>query len=164
MIAVEAAGHGINTSKHAARWKAKCTARKQNLLTQSNTATKEAHSISAGLDYPGIGPNIHLFEEKRVKYMSATDTEALEAFNTVVNEGIIPALEPAHALSVLRKIAKNYNKIKYLMNMCGRETRIFLQYNELKIKSNDDLISQIFTNKKIKICCYWRTLTLQPVI
>ena len=71
-------------------------------LLQSETGQiQEAHSISAGLDYPGIGPeHSFLHDEKRVKYMSATDNEALEAFQYCCKlEGIIPALEPSHALS-----------------------------------------------------------------
>ena len=142
MIAVEAAGHGINTSKHAASLtggKPGVLHGNKTYLLQSDTGQiKEAHSISAGLDYPGIGPeHSFLFEEKRVKYMSATDTEALEAFQYCCKlEGIIPALEPAHALSVLRKIAKNYNKSQIVvMNMCGRGDKdIFTIANELKIK------------------------------
>ncbi len=142
MIAVEAAGHGINTSKHAASLtggKPGVLHGNKTYLLQSNSGQiKEAHSISAGLDYPGIGPeHSFLFEEKRVKYMSATDNEALEAFQYCCKlEGIIPALEPAHALSVLRKIAKNYNKDKIVvMNMCGRGDKdIFTIANELKIK------------------------------
>ncbi len=91
---------------------------------QSKTGQiEEAHSISAGLDYPGIGPeHSFLFEEKRVKYMSATDDEALEAFRYCCKlEGIIPALEPAHALAVLKKIAPKMNSDEIVvMNMCGR--------------------------------------------
>ena len=90
------------------------------------------------LDYPGIGPeHSFLFEEKRVKYMSATDKEALEAFQYCCKlEGIIPALEPAHALAVLKKIAKNYSKDKIIvMNMCGRGDKdIFTIADELNIK------------------------------
>ena len=118
MIAVEAAGHGINTDKHAASLtggKPGVLHGNKTYLLQSNTGQiQEAHSISAGLDYPGIGPeHSFLFEEKRVKYMSATDKEALEAFQYCCKlEGIIPALEPAHALAVLKKIAKNYSKDK----------------------------------------------------
>ena len=142
MIAVEAAGHGINTDKHAASLtggKPGVLHGNKTYLLQSNTGQiQEAHSISAGLDYPGIGPeHSFLFEEKRVKYMSATDKEALDAFKYCCKlEGIIPALEPSHALSVLRKIAKNYNKDKIIvMNMCGRGDKdIFTIAEELKIK------------------------------
>ena len=142
MIAVEAAGHGINTNKHAASLtggKPGVLHGNKTYLLQSNTGQiQEAHSISAGLDYPGIGPeHSFLFEEKRVTYMSATDKEALEAFQYCCKlEGIIPALEPAHALAVLKKIAKNYGKDKIIvMNMCGRGDKdIFTIADELKIK------------------------------
>ncbi len=142
MIAVEAAGHGINTDMHAASLaggKPGVLHGNKTYLLQSNTGQiQEAHSISAGLDYPGIGPeHSFLFEEKRVTYMSATDKEALEAFQYCCKlEGIIPALEPAHALAVLKKIAINYSKDKIIvMNMCGRGDKdIFTIANELKIK------------------------------
>ena len=113
MIAVEAAGHGIKTDKHAASLTGGkpgvLHGNKTYLLQSKSGQIQEAHSISAGLDYPGIGPeHSFLFEEKRVTYMSATDKEALEAFQYCCKlEGIIPALEPAHALAVLKKIAKN---------------------------------------------------------
>ena len=142
MIAVEAAGHGITTDKHAASLtggKPGVLHGNKTYLLQSNTGQiQEAHSISAGLDYPGIGPeHSFLFESKRVNYMSATDAEALEAFQYCCKlEGIIPALEPAHALAVLKKIAKNYRKDKIIvMNMCGRGDKdIFTIADELKIK------------------------------
>ena len=142
MIAVEAAGHGIETNKHAASLtggKPGVLHGNKTYLLQSNTGQiQEAHSISAGLDYPGIGPeHSFLYEEKRVKYMSATDKEALDAFQYCCKlEGIIPALEPSHALSVLRKIAKNYSKDKIVvMNMCGRGDKdIFTIADELKIE------------------------------
>jgi len=142
MIAVEAAGHGINTGKHAASLTGGkpgvLHGNKTYLLQSKDGQIQEAHSISAGLDYPGIGPeHSFLFEEKRVKYMSATDKEALDAFQYCCKlEGIIPALEPSHALSVLRKIAKSYDKDKIIvMNMCGRGDKdIFTIADELKIK------------------------------
>ena len=142
MIAVEAAGHGIDTSKHAASLTGGrpgvLHGNKTYLLQSPSGQIQEAHSISAGLDYPGIGPeHAFLFEEKRVKYMSATDEEALDAFQYCCRlEGIIPALEPAHALSVLRKIAGKYNKDKIIvMNMCGRGDKdIFTIAEELNIK------------------------------
>ena len=96
----------------------------------------EAHSISAGLDYPGIGPE-HFICLNKKSNMSATDKEAIEAFQYCCNlEGIIPALEPSHALAVLKKIAKNYSKEKIVvMNMCGRGDKdIFTIAEELNIK------------------------------
>ena len=142
MIAVEAAGHGIDTNKHAASLTGGkpgvLHGNKTYLLQSDSGQIQEAHSISAGLDYPGIGPeHSFLFEEKRIKYMSATDKEALDAFQYCCKlEGIIPALEPAHALSVLRKIAKNYSKDQVIvMNMCGRGDKdIFTIADELKIR------------------------------
>ena len=83
----------------------------------------EAHSISAGLDYPGIGPeHSWLNDSGRVKYLSATDDEALQAFQLCSRlEGIIPALEPAHALAQVIKLAPKRPKDHLIvMNMCGR--------------------------------------------
>jgi tryptophan synthase beta chain len=142
MIAVEAAGHGIETEKHAASLTGGkpgvLHGNKTYLLQSDSGQIKEAHSISAGLDYPGIGPeHSFLFDEKRVQYMSATDIEALEAFQYCCKlEGIIPALEPSHALAALKKISKNYSKDKIIvMNMCGRGDKdIFTVAQELKIK------------------------------
>ena len=141
MIAVEAAGHGIDSGKHAASLSGGkpgvLHGNKTYLLQSNDGQIDEAHSISAGLDYPGIGPeHSYLFEKKRVKYMSATDKEAIEAFKYCCNlEGIIPALEPSHALAVLKNIAKNYNKEKIIvMNMCGRGDKdIFTIAEELNI-------------------------------
>ena len=142
MIAVEAAGHGIDTGSHAASLSGGkpgiLHGNKTYLLQSNDGQIDEAHSISAGLDYPGIGPeHSYLFEQKRVQYMSATDKEAIEAFQYCCNlEGIIPALEPSHALAVLKKIAKNYSKEKIVvMNMCGRGDKdIFTIAQELNIK------------------------------
>jgi len=142
MIAVEAAGHGLNSGQHAASLSGGkpgiLHGNKTYLLQSEDGQIDEAHSISAGLDYPGIGPeHSYLFEQKRVSYMSATDNEAIEAFKYCCSlEGIIPALEPAHALAVLRKIAKKYNKEKIVvMNMCGRGDKdIFTIAEELNIK------------------------------
>ena len=142
MIAVEAAGHGIDTGSHAASLSGGkpgiLHGNKTYLLQSNDGQIDEAHSISAGLDYPGIGPeHSYLFEQKRVQYMSATDKEAIEAFQYCCNlEGIIPALEPSHALAVLKKIAKNYGKEKIVvMNMCGRGDKdIFTIAEELNIK------------------------------
>ncbi len=142
MIAVEAAGKGIKSGKHAASLSGGkpgvLHGNKTYLLQSSSGQIEEAHSISAGLDYPGIGPeHSYLFEEKRVKYMSASDIEAIQAFQYCCKlEGIIPALEPSHALATLIKIAKNYSKDKIVvMNMCGRGDKdIFTIAEELKIK------------------------------
>ena len=142
MIAVEAAGLGLKTNKHAASLtggKPGVLHGNKTYLLQSNSGQiKEAHSISAGLDYPGIGPeHSYLFEQKRIKYMSATDKDALKAFKYCCKlEGIIPALEPSHALSVLMKIAPKMSKNKIVvMNMCGRGDKdIFTVAEALNIK------------------------------
>ena len=124
---VEAAGLGINTDKHAASL-AKGRAgilhgSRTYLLQDDDGQILEAHSISAGLDYPGIGPeHSWLHDIKRVEYVSATDAEALEAFQLCAKlEGIIPALEPSHALAYVLKLAPNLPKDHLLvMNLCGR--------------------------------------------
>ncbi|MDC0625451.1 tryptophan synthase subunit beta [Alphaproteobacteria bacterium] len=142
MIAVEAAGHGLESGAHAASLSGGkpgiLHGNKTYLLQSQDGQIDEAHSISAGLDYPGIGPeHSYLFEQKRVQYMSATDKEAIEAFQYCCNlEGIIPALEPSHALAVLKKIAKQYSKDKIVvMNMCGRGDKdIFTIAKELNIE------------------------------
>lgn len=127
IIGVEAAGHGVKTDKHAAS----LTGGKPGVLHGNRTyllqdddgQIKDAHSISAGLDYPGIGPeHSWLHETGRVRYVSATDQEALEAFQLCCAlEGIIPALEPSHALAraIDRAAEMDENQI-LLLNMCGR--------------------------------------------
>ena len=142
MIAVEAAGLGLSSGKHAASLSGGkpgiLHGNKTYLLQSKSGQIKEAHSISAGLDYPGIGPeHSFLHDEKRVTYMSATDKEALEAFQYSCKlEGIIPALEPSHALAVLRKIAPKMEKDQIVvMNMCGRGDKdIFTVAKALNIK------------------------------
>jgi len=142
MIGVEASGLGLNSDKHAASLSGGkpgvLHGNKTYLLQNKDGQIKEAHSISAGLDYPGIGPeHSFLFEEKRVKYVSSTDKEALEAFTYCCkHEGIIPALEPAHALAALKKIAPKLSKDKIIiMNMCGRGDKdIFTVAEALNIK------------------------------
>ena len=142
MIAVEAAGLGLSTGKHAASiagGKPGVLHGNKTYLLQSETGQiEEAHSISAGLDYPGIGPqHSFLHDQNRVEYMSATDDEALEAFQYCCKfEGIIPALEPSHALAVLKKIAPDMDSDKIIiMNMCGRGDKdIFTVAKSLNIK------------------------------
>jgi tryptophan synthase beta chain len=93
------------------------------LLQDADGQILEGHSISAGLDYPGVGPeHAWLKDSGRVTYVSATDREALEAFQLCSKvEGIIPALEPAHALAFVRKLAPTLSRNHLLvMNMCGR--------------------------------------------
>jgi len=127
IIGVEAAGHGIDTDKHAASLtggRAGVLHGNRTYLLQSEDGQiLDAHSISAGLDYPGIGPeHSWLHETGRVKYVSATDDEALEAFQTCcAQEGIIPALEPSHALArAIEKAGEMDENQILLLNMCGR--------------------------------------------
>jgi tryptophan synthase beta chain len=127
IIGVEAAGQGIETHKHAASLsKGKPGLLHGNftyLLQDDNGQILDAHSISAGLDYPGIGPEHSWLKDMgRVKYVSSKDTEALEAFKLCCSlEGIIPALEPSHALAFLLRYKKNLTKKTIvIMNMCGR--------------------------------------------
>jgi len=110
LIAVEAAGEGVSTGKSAATIALGTPGilhgSKSLLMQTEDGQVVEPHSISAGLDYPGIGPlHAHLFTSKRGKYMHATDQEALDAaFELSRTEGIIPALETAHAFAVLKKL------------------------------------------------------------
>jgi tryptophan synthase beta chain len=116
MIGVEAAGKGIATGEHAASLGAGkpgvlhgC---RQYLLQDQHGQIREAHSISAGLDYPGVGPEHGLLKDLgRVRYLSATDKEALAAFLELARlEGIIPALESAHALARASAVAASLPK------------------------------------------------------
>ncbi len=127
MYGVEAAGHGIETGAHAASLTGGrpgvLHGNRTYLLQNDDGQILDAHSISAGLDYPGIGPeHSWLHESGRVDYVSATDVEALDAFQLCSRmEGIIPALEPSHALAYVSKIAPDLPKDHIIcMNMCGR--------------------------------------------
>jgi len=127
MIGVEAAGYGIETGKHAASLNGGkpgvLHGNRTYLLQTDDGQILDAHSISAGLDYPGIGPeHAWLHDVKRVEYVAITDKEALQAFQLCSRlEGIIPALEPAHALAHVAKIAPKLPKDNLLvMNLCGR--------------------------------------------
>ena len=126
MIAVDAGGLGINTKKHAATLnKGKpgvLHGNKTYLLQDKDGQINDAHSISAGLDYPGIGPeHSWLHDIGRIKYLSTTDEESLAAFKLCSRlEGIIPALEPAHALHITGKLAAKRKGEIIIMNMCGR--------------------------------------------
>jgi tryptophan synthase beta chain len=127
MVGVEAAGHGLDTDKHAASLNGGrpgvLHGNRTYLLQDDDGQITEAHSISAGLDYPGIGPeHSWLHDSGRVDYVAATDREALAAFQLCARtEGILPALEPAHALAHVTKLAPKLAKDHLLvMNMCGR--------------------------------------------
>ena len=140
MIGVEAAGEGLNKKHAASIAKGKLGVlhgSKTYILQDKDGQITEPHSISAGLDYPGIGPeHAWLKDTKRVKYVSVTDNEALEAFKFCSKiEGIIPALEPSHALAYLIKKASKMPKNNIvIMNMCGRGDKdIFTVAKKLKI-------------------------------
>jgi tryptophan synthase beta chain len=127
MIGIEASGHGLSTDKHAASLAGGrpgvLHGNKTMLLQDEDGQITEAHSISAGLDYPGIGPeHAWLHSIGRVEYQSATDAEALEAFKMLcLVEGIIPALEPAHALAAIKRLAPTMAADQLIvMNLCGR--------------------------------------------
>jgi tryptophan synthase beta chain len=127
LIGVEAAGRGIDTEEHAASLSrgrpGVLHGNRTYLLQDAEGQIQEAHSISAGLDYPGIGPeHAWLHETGRVEYVAASDEEALAAFQLCTRtEGIIPALEPAHALAHVAKLAPEMRRDEIiLMNLCGR--------------------------------------------
>ncbi len=127
MIGVEAGGDGVETGRHAASIiggrPGVLHGNRTYLLQDEDGQITEAHSISAGLDYPGIGPeHAWLNDVGRVEFVNVTDTEALDAFQLCTRlEGIIPALEPSHALAHVGKIAGDLPKDHLLvMNLCGR--------------------------------------------
>jgi tryptophan synthase beta chain len=124
---VEAAGHGLSSGLHAASLAGGkpgvLHGNRTYLLMDDDGQINDAHSISAGLDYPGIGPeHAWLYETGRAKYLSATDQEALDAFQLLSKlEGIIPALEPAHALARVADLAPKKPKDHLMVvNLSGR--------------------------------------------
>ena len=142
IVGVEAAGRGLDTQEHAASLSrgrpGVLHGNRTYLLQDDDGQIQEAHSISAGLDYPGIGPeHAWLHEIGRVDYVAATDEEALDAFQMCTRlEGIIPALEPAHALAHVCKIVPSMDKDSVvLMNLCGRGDKdIFTVADRLGVK------------------------------
>ncbi len=126
MLGIEAAGHGLNKEHAASLAGGKpgiLHGNKTYLLQNEDGQIAEAHSISAGLDYPGIGPeHSWLKESGRVRYDSVTDVEALAAFQLLCRtEGIIPALEPAHAIAAVEREAKKMDRDQIILaNLCGR--------------------------------------------
>jgi tryptophan synthase beta chain len=126
IFGVEAAGKGLNSNFHAASLSAGTPGilhgNRTYLLQDDDGQITDAHSISAGLDYPGIGPeHSWLYDIGRIKYLSTTDIESLEAFELCSKlEGIIPALEPAHALHITGQLASKRKGQIIIMNMCGR--------------------------------------------
>ena len=127
LIGVEAAGEGLETGRHAASLSAGTPGvlhgNRTYLLQDANGQITETHSVSAGLDYPGVGPeHAWLKDQHRAEYVAITDDEALKAFSDLCHyEGIIPALESAHAVAYAVKIAPSMPKDKALLvNLSGR--------------------------------------------
>jgi tryptophan synthase beta chain len=127
MYGVEAAGRGLESDEHSASIAKGSMAvlhgNKTFFLQSEDGQIQDAHSISAGLDYPGIGPeHAFLHKQKRVEYVSATDKEAVESFQLLCRtEGIIPALESAHGISYACKLAKKMKKNQIIIvNLSGR--------------------------------------------
>jgi len=141
MLGVEAAGHGLD-KQHAASLAGGrpgiLHGNKTYLLQDEDGQITEGHSISAGLDYPGIGPeHSWLKDVGRAEYTSVTDTEALEGFQLLCRtEGIIPALEPSHAIAAVTKVAPTMDKDQIvLVNLCGRGDKdIFAVAEHLGVK------------------------------
>lgn len=126
-IGVEAAGHGLNTQQHSASLHkghlGVLHGSKSQVLQTSNGQIKLAHSIAAGLDYPGVGPEHSFYKESgRAQYVAVTDKEAVSALKLLSKvEGIIPAMESAHALSYLEKLAKKVkDKASVIVCLSGR--------------------------------------------
>jgi tryptophan synthase beta chain len=128
LIGVEAAGHGLETGRHAAPLTANSPVgvlhgNRTYLMQDANGNIIETHSVSAGLDYPGVGPE-HAFlkDIKRAEYVAVTDDEAMAAFHRLcLTEGIIPALESSHAIAYAEKMAKTMDKDQIvLVNLSGR--------------------------------------------
>ncbi|QAZ40965.1 tryptophan synthase subunit beta [Methylibium sp. Pch-M] len=127
LIGVEAAGHGLDTGKHAASLSAGSPGvlhgNRTYLLQDANGQIIETHSISAGLDYPGVGPeHAYLKDIGRAEYVGITDDEALQAFHRLCRtEGIIPALESSHAVAYAMKLAPTMRSDQSLLvNLSGR--------------------------------------------
>jgi tryptophan synthase beta chain len=128
LIGVEAGGQGIETGRHAAPLTTNARpgilhGQRVNLMQDENGQIIETHSISAGLDYPGVGPeHCYLKDINRAEYVAINDDEALAAFHDLCRyEGIIPALESSHALAHAKKIAPTMSRDKIIVvNLSGR--------------------------------------------
>ena len=142
LYGVEAAGKGLNTNEHAASLSLGSPGvlhgNRTYLLHNDDGQIIEAHSISAGLDYPGVGPeHSYLKDVNRVNYVGIKDDEALEAFKFCAKlEGILPALEPSHALAYVIKIAPKLDRDHIIiMNLCGRGDKdVFTVADALGVK------------------------------
>ena len=139
LIGVEPGGRGIDTGRHGATLVAGTTGllhgARTSVLQDDEGQILEAHSVSAGLDYPGVGPeHAHLRDTGRARYLAINDDEALDAFEKLSElEGIIPAFEPAHALAFLLKAVRERElpaRARVLMNLCGRGDKDLDNYFE----------------------------------
>ncbi|KAG2477523.1 MAG: tryptophan synthase, beta subunit [Nitrosopumilales archaeon] len=145
MIGVEAAGQGLKSGYHSATLSAGSKGVLHGMMTyllqDKEGQIKETHSISAGLDYPGVGPeHSYLKDEKRVKYHSATDAEVIDAFLMLTRtEGILPALESAHAIAEAIKVAKKMKKSESIVvTLSGRgdkDVEVVQDYLEKNVKN-----------------------------
>jgi tryptophan synthase beta chain len=138
MYGVEAAGYGIATGKHSAPLSAGrigvLHGNRTYLMSDDQGQIIETHSISAGLDYPGVGPEHSFLKDiKRVEYVAIDDEEALAAFREVTRtEGIIPALETSHALAYVKKLAPTMRKDQtIIVNLSGRGDKDLLTVAKL---------------------------------
>ena len=128
MYGVEAGGHGLDSNKHAAPLSGNgrpgiLHGNRTYLMTDEGGQIMETHSVSAGLDYPGVGPEHSWLKDiKRVNYVAATDTEAMAAFHKMTRlEGIIPALETSHAIAYAMDLAKGMDpEQSIVINVSGR--------------------------------------------
>ena len=145
IIGIEAGGKGLNTLYHSAPLSAGTKGVLHGMMTylmqDAQGQIQETHSISAGLDYPGVGPeHSYLKDEKRVKYKAITDSEVIDAFLILTRtEGIIPALESAHAIAYAMKIAKNMKKSETIVvTLSGRGDKdigIVQEYMKKNVKN-----------------------------
>lgn len=138
MVGVEAGGEGIESGRHAARFATGSVGVLQGtmtvLLQDANGQIERTHSVSAGLDYAAVGPEHSYYHDKeRIKYTAVTDDEALAAFQLLSKtEGILPALESAHAVAYLSKIAPGLSKDQVvIMNLSGRGDKDVAQVSEI---------------------------------
>jgi tryptophan synthase beta chain len=127
MLGVEAAGRGLRTGKHAASILGGevgvLHGSKSYVLQDSQGQIRETHSVAAGLDYPGVGPELsYLRDQGRIQFASATDEEAIQAIKLLAEiEGIIPALESAHAIAAVERLAPRLTKGRpIIVNLSGR--------------------------------------------
>jgi tryptophan synthase beta chain len=137
MIGVEAGGLGLDTGKHSATIQRGAVGvlhgSKSYVLQDDKGQITETHSVAAGLDYPGVGPELsYLRDSGRVTFAAATDAQAIDSIQFLAEvEGIIPALESAHAISVVRRLAPNLSKRQIvIVNLSGRGDKDMITVSE----------------------------------